>query len=410
MTFPRVLIVSSTRVGTQTATGSAMANLFAGWPKDRLAQLHTDRLAEPDDSVCERFFLIRSRIDRLRRVPIVGRVVADRFGRNGRWAQVVNLREAVAWAEAFAPDVVYHRLVDEPACFRWLPEALAQRLGVPYVAHIMDDWPTRFADRHGDRAAERMHAQLVRTFRGAAASLAICDKMARDFGERYGVGFETFHNAVDADEWRGIARRRGYERDGEFRVLYSGSLAEDMCLQSVIDLADAVGQLRSEGRPIVLDISTAEWWRKTLRQHLAHRPGVRDAGFPPREGYLQSLADADLLALPINFDDRSVRYVRYSMSNKAPEYMAAGVPILAYGPRESATIGYADAEGWAYTVTERGVERLADALRVLMDDAGQRASLASIARRFGRERHDADANRARFRDVLARAAASRVSP
>lgn len=404
MEFPRVLVVSSTRIGTQSATGVAMASLFAGWPKDRIAQLHSDHYSELDTSVCERYFQITSPAERLRRVPVLGRRIADRFGRNGRVAQWVNYGDALRWCRAFDPDVVYVRLVDQPAVFRWLPYALTVDLGRPVVTHIMDDWPARFALHAAPEEAAVMHARLRELFGRAAANLGISDNMCRDFAECYGVPFVPFHNAIDAEEWRGVTRRRSMESDGVFRLVYSGGLADDMCLQSAADLAAAVELLRGEGRNLTWDVFTAPWWRKAFRRRLAGHDGVQLAGFLPRAEYLQALADADLLLLPINFDERSLAYVRYSMSNKAPEYMAARTPVLAYGPMASATIEYAANAGWARVVSEQGVEHVAAALRTLMDDPAERARLAEAAHHVGVTRHDAAQNRERFRAVVASAA------
>lgn len=404
MELPRTLIVSSTRLGTQSATGVAMASLFGGWPKDRLAQLHSDHYSEFDRGVCEQYFALHSRIDKLRRLPVVGPRAVDWFGGNGRFAQWVNYRDALAWCRSFEPDVVYLRLVDQPTCFRWLPHRLADDLGMPIVTHLMDDWPARFAAGASKADVDALHARLVSLFGRAKANLSISDKMARDFGVRYGVPFKVFHNAIDHEEWQGIARRRSAASDGVFRLVYSGSLADDMCLRSAIDLAKAVAALRAEGRSIEWDVHTAPWWREVFRQHLSQHDGVKEAGFLPRRDYLQALADADLLALPINFDKRSLTYVRYSMSNKAPEYMAARSPILAYGPLESATIEYAQALGWAHVVGEQSVDRLTSELRTLMDDADRRATLADVAHRVGMARHDAATNRQLFRSVIAGAA------
>lgn len=404
--LPRVLVVSATRLGQQSATGTAMSSLFAGWPKDRIAQVHADHYSEWDTSVCERYFGLRSPVDRVAGVPVVGRRIAGRFGVNGRWVPWVNDSEALAWARAWDPGVVYLRLVDVPACFRGLQRRFSRELGVPVVTHTMDDWAARFARGASAGAGARLQAELSAIYSGAAANLSISERMAEDFGSRYGVGFETFHNAIDAEEWRGVERRRSVETDGRFRVVYSGGLAEDMCLRSAVEFASVVSKLHGEGVPIAWEVYTPKWWRRSFRRWLRHEAGVVDGGFLPRREYLQSLADADLLVLPVNFDERSLSYVRYSMSNKAPEYMAARAPVLAYGPRESATIGYAAEAGWARVVDRQDPALLESALRELIASPGERARLAEAAHRVGRERHDASANRSRFRAVLTRAALS----
>jgi glycosyltransferase involved in cell wall biosynthesis len=401
---PRVLVLSSTRIGTESATGSAMSNFFRGWPLDRIAQLHTDGFTSDDRSVCERFFYFGSPLDRLRRRRWL-RNLPRALGSSGRVWELVNYRAALQWARSQRPQVIYYRAVDDPRFYRWAPQRLARDLGVPMVTHIMDDWPARLLATR-PKLGRRFDAALRAQFAMAASNLSICDRMSEGFADRYGVPFTALHNAIDADEWRGIERRRSVDEDGVFRIAYTGGLAADMCRRSVRDLADAVSALHIAGFPVRLDVWTPPWHRAAWFRAIGDRPGVTHRGFQPRAEYLQTLADADLLALPINFDDRSLTYIRYSMSNKAPEYMASGTPILAYGPAASATIDYARREGWARVVETRGVMQLAATIRVLLSDPHERRRLADHARGVALVNHDAATNRRRLLKILADAATS----
>jgi len=219
--------------------------------------------------------------------------------------------------------------------------------------------------------------------------------------QEYGRPFATFHNAIDTAEWADVQRRRSVDDDGVFRVRYTGSLAADMCLNSAIDMCYVVDMLRLEGRNIRLEMTGGIWWEEAFNEHIRDAyPSCTHFGLLDRADYLQFLADADLAILPINFDGHSLTYVQYSMSNKAPEYMAAGLPVLAYGPEASATIEYANRTGWATCVLHPSPNDLAVALRQLMDDPEKRASQGSAAASIGRERHDATANRARLLQTL----------
>ena len=44
--------------------------------------------------------------------------------------------------------------------------------------------------------------------------------------------------------------------------------------------------------------------------------------------YFRTLAAADILSLPVNFDARSIRYIRLSMPTKIPSYLLIGTPVL----------------------------------------------------------------------------------
>lgn len=401
-------------MGTQSATGSALTNLFADFPPDHLAQLHTEGFPADEGSGVPRMLRVDSVSSRLRDAgPVVQRVVqrVDQWPAMHRVMRYDRVRQFI---KAFDPQIIYFRPVDEPRLYWTLPQRLASDLGLPMVTHIMDDWPGRLVGQvrrlrgrrraAGERLRRAMNAGLIEQFRLAHTNLSICAAMSRGFGRRYGVDFIPFANAIDRDEWTGITRRRRFADDGTFRIVYTGGLAADMTLAGVCDLAEATARLHAAGVPVTFTVYGQTWYARTFRQHIGDRPGVRYGGCLPREEYLQTLADADVLALPINFDAASLRYIRYSMSNKAPEYMAAGAPILAYGPIRSATIAYAHDAGWAHTLTRPGVEGLTRELLRLFHAPALRESLAAKAKSHGLIRHDATRNRTRFNAILADAA------
>jgi len=380
--FPKVLVLSTTKISTVSATGSAMRNLFGAWPRGHLAQVHSVG-GDADEELCDRFFQI-SKGD---------------IGGKGKLS-----RRLRSFITDFDPDIVYYRTIDEPASLAHLALALHDQLGHPIVTHTMDDWLNRMtlaAVTPAEKAAAA-HAgeNLARLINIARANLAISDKMSAAMEREYGTEFQTFHNAIEFGEWSHVERTRSVETDGVFRIRYTGGLAADMCRDSAKDLAHVVDVLAAERRSIRLEFSSAPWWRDVFDTEFRQFRNSRHVGFLDRADYLQFLGDADLGVIPINFDDRSLSYVRYSMSNKAPDFMAAGLPILCYGPLESATANYAHSTGWAHCVTERSANELGKAIRMLMDHHGLRRTMADKASEVGREHHNAVANRERFLAAL----------
>ena len=92
------------------------------------------------------------------------------------------------------------------------------------------------------------------------------------------------------------------------------------------------------------------------------------------------------------------------MPTKVPEYLASGVPILAYGPAQVAQVEYAARAGWGHVVTQPGVEQVELGLRRLIEDDGLRAKYSKTARRLAFERHDVGTVRRNFEKVLRRTA------
>lgn len=55
--YPRVLVISNNSFSKTSSNGRTLANLFMGWPKDRIAQFCISTM-EPDREVCENYYLL----------------------------------------------------------------------------------------------------------------------------------------------------------------------------------------------------------------------------------------------------------------------------------------------------------------------------------------------------------------
>src|SRR6202035_124025 len=75
--FPRVLFVTPAAFNHLTGGGVTFSNLFAGWPKDRIATAHNDMVPTSHD-VCDRYFVLgRAEIDLF--APLrIARAIRDR--------------------------------------------------------------------------------------------------------------------------------------------------------------------------------------------------------------------------------------------------------------------------------------------------------------------------------------------
>ena len=162
--FPRILIVAPQTFNHLTGSGVTFTNLFATWPKDRIAAAHSD-IVPPSTDVCERYFRIgRDEIDLFAPLRLVrnfrdrrqaegakavgSAVAAAPASRTGVIARIqgdsapqqVRLSEAVMrWIAEFRPELLYSVLGSN--AFMALTASIRRKFAVPMVVHMMDDFP-----------------------------------------------------------------------------------------------------------------------------------------------------------------------------------------------------------------------------------------------------------------------------
>lgn len=377
--FPRLLVIDLTPVGGLSATGRVKEALFRGWPVTcfLLAHYHGPgknmRLSEPGGAVSPDVSDTATLVEKIR---------------------------------AFAPDVIYYRAVDNKTVHSFAVDVVAQ-LELPYVIHIMDDWPERLSARRS-----REFAYFDETLRdllaGASARLAIGQAMSDVFAERYQLPFTVFANAVDGASFP--PRPMPGPSRQVFNIRYTGALADDMTMASVIDVAQAIRSLPPQ-LGVRLQIYTRNPWLQTARQIFAEYDCVELFEQVTAEDYYGLLQGADALLIAYNFDEASVSYIGLSMANKMPEYLASGAPIIAYGPAEVATIDYLGKASAALVIRDRNQVEIAREIGDLVKSPESQAQLSSTARCLAFGAHDTWQTADALRQLLNSAAGERaVSP
>jgi len=406
--FPRVLILCDEPVNRIGGGGVTMGNLFRGWPKNALAQVWAHHRFEIDTDVCSHYLRLGDHS-----IPGDGRIIPQWVKRQRKFVKRfrslirpgvrLDYGRALRWVKEFAPEVIYSQATPYPMYTWWLPRWLSRDLNLPLVNHIMDDWPAaqerEWLPLYRQIMAPVSRRHLRALFDAAACNLAICQQMAEAFSARYGTSFVPFHNTIDLENW--AEPRTNYGRqNGEFRVVYLGALADDNQVHSLRDVAVAVSSMAQRGIGISLTVYTGEIYKGHYRQYLDGLPSVSHGGTVARKDLCRYLAAADLLVVPVNFDEQSVVNVQYSMPTKVPEYMASGTPVLVYAPDHMPAAEYARREGWGYVVDQRDQQTLEQALLELMGSEALWARLGQRGRELALRNHDARIVRRQFRQLL----------
>ena len=298
--------------------------------------------------------------------------------------------------EKFAPEVILYRpLADRPELHEFAM-AVIEASDASLALWFMDDWPARLEAEDALRAAD-LNQQLATLFKRSRMNFAISDGMATAFGERYGVTFHVAHNGVRLDE---LPPRQPAE-DGLVRVRYAGSLAPDTTKDSVLTAARAVSALASGGQDVVFEGRTQQIW---LDQVGAEFNALKGVSLKPsnmtQQEYRQWLADADILLIAYNFDEKTRRYLQYSFANKTPETLSAGAAVIAFGPTELETLSFLRNSGVVESVDAPNEQAIRAAIQSLATDPKKRDAMAARARAFAIQHFDLERQRAMMRRAL----------
>ncbi len=426
-------MVSGEPLNRLSATGITMSNLFLGWQPERLGQVYTaDMASDPPAKGCEvrlssrdlvPFSLFRGRSGQMIpaakppppwHTPITGESRSRALARKAISPFLEFLPYdlpdgALGRIRRFKPDVIYSMLGSMRMV--GLVAKLARQLDLPVVPHFMDDWLATYAVPSRSLGTP-LHVRCLNTaverlFERVPVAMAIGDMMREEYSSRFSRTFFSFMNPVDVDP--SFPRDAIPNADGFVTLVYVGGLHLGRA-QMLADIAEAVRDVATGDCRVALDIYAPASDAPAARRIETIAPSVRyRSSIPPDQ--VRTVLDQSDVAIHVEaFDEECAAYTRLSVSTKIPQYLAAGIPVLAYGPRTLASCRYVHDTGSGVHVGTRDRMDLREAVRALAASENLRRELGYRGWQRARECHDAGRVRDHFRDVLASAAGLGKAP
>jgi hypothetical protein len=423
--YPRTLAICSASLNYKSADGIIFSNLFRGWPTQALAQIHADEDA-PDPEICPSHWRISVEsvpLDRAfrrmlgrRRVAGLGPALhpawsndleafvagSDSHARRrtlvSAWADCVPYHLDAPfwnWLTDFAPEIIFTNLGSIRQI--GLVQSVAGRLQIPVLPFFCDDWPrTHF---RGDKLKVfprwlLLH-KLSQVMRDAGGGCAASVAMAEEYRERYGMPFENFMYCVDAPSSPPPGP------DGNpIRFCYVGGLHLDRW-RSLMELGACLGELNDSGTRAELHVYAPARDLDRYGPQMSRTASMRLMGTLRPQDVPATLIQNHVLVHVESFHPFLSEYTRLSFSTKIPQYLAAGRPVLAYGPEELASCRYIEETGSGLVVGRRERGSITDALKRLCSEGRLRKEMGERAWRTARLNHGSESMRERFRAVLA---------
>ncbi len=281
------------------------------------------------------------------------------------------------------------------------------------IPHAPDFWPAyRAARQTGARFALSAHddiryiharspalgtleRSLAEVWCDADIRFAISEEIGEEYSRRFGErDFVVLTDGVD--NVAPFAKARAPE---SLHVHFGGSIHSSYS-PNFTQLVEALRRVKAE-RPN-WDVSL------TLRGGSLGRPSpgvdVQVLPWADQVTFEQDLRRADLLYLPLPFEERYLSLSRFSLSTKMVSYLASGTPILYHGPGNAAAGRLLAEKTAALCVTEPQADRL---IRCLLVPACTAALIAENGLVLAKKKFDISYQRAVFWNSIFPATESR---
>jgi len=430
VSLPKVLILNQP-FNNDTGGGITLTNLFAGWDKNKLAVACSGYLLRDniDTKICNTYYRLGNNEFKWRfpfkyiqgnyssgllkfnekqiqnvtvqksklRVKLIAGIfypLLEYFGLYHTMSRTEMSKDFCDWLNDFDPDVIYVQVSSRNEILFCL--AVQAYLKKPLIFHMMDDWPTIISSKglFKNKWQKKIDKELRLLLDKADVLMGISDLMASEYKTRYGKDFITFHNPINIEFWKKY-QRKDYELNDSPTILYAGRIGLGIN-HSLELIAKAIAQVNEELKTSVrFIIQTQEkpaW--------ITNYKNVEHTSFVSYDELPKIFSETDFLILPYDFSQTAIKYIKYSMPTKAPEYMVSGTPIIIFAPEVTAVVKYAKKHNWAKVITESNVSSISEAIKNLIQDKELREQIAQNAINVAEKNHNSIDVTAQFKNVI----------
>ena len=432
--YPRVLVVAMGRVNLADSdnNGLLLRNLFARWPRERLAQIYSSgdtgdvgffghyyNLGPQDRRLGRLFYRLKSesrdgaeltiaaQTPATARTVSIGPLAKRLLVDTGLYEMIFCPRLSpamLAWVNDFGPDIVFAQGYN--LTFTWLPLKISEHAGISMCYYPTDDWPSDlyrsgknilgFLNWPARRAVARSSRKVVRR---SMMRVAFNPAMQEAYSARYQVPFAVLMHGDDAGRFASAQPKRLAAPD-EFWIVGTGVFDQHRW-PLLRDLDHACAILAAAGRRVRATIFPVNWPSELAVRQEQFRH-VDFAPCPNHDDLAGVLRGADVLFLPERFDE-TVEDIKLCVSSKAHLFMFSGKPIVVYSALETGVAQYARRNQWAMLVDQRNPAMLASVFQDIAEDDRIRQTLLFHAQRTARQNHDLPVIQTRFHEMLRRA-------
>lgn len=407
----KVLLISHNALGKENNMARTLENQFMELNSEQIAQLFFSD-EKPDSEFCKNFFRI-SDSDVLRSVfsrEEVGSRINIAINKNKEYKDVWiktkirkrgNRKPAVyfirnliwllgkwkskkldEWLDDFKPDIIFFASGDY--AFSYIVTLyIAKKRNIPVVIGCYDDFyidkrktinPLYYITYHG------LMKKAKELFKYASTFAAVSDMMVEDYSKLFNkTGYTLFTPTKLLNINNNLNKKKS--------IIYAGNLGHGRAEQ-LISLGIAIKNI---GIPDLdhIDVYSGEM-RTEITDKLTNDKGINFCGKVSAEKVQELLLSSKYVIHTESFRQDYIKRVRYSLSTKIADCLASGACIIAYGPKQVASISYLDKEKAAYVISDETM--LEEKLKELLVSDEEASRVCVSAKELANANHEVHKN------------------
>ena len=408
----KVLIISHLPMATQNNMGKTFLSLFSGFEKNELCQLYIYP-SFPDVDRCSSYYRVTdkevlssvlkgktpgSEIEKSfisesqglyekaedesfyrnkKNKSAARRLLRDAMWRLGRWYNK-NLEN---WLEKEKPDCIF--VAPGAAMFIYnISMAISKKRNIPIITYICDEYyfvkePSGILEKTRLCLLKSKIKELMKKSSGLAV---ICDELKQDYEKEFGITAKTVMTGTSYPISESIK-----VPENPKTICYFGNIRCNryVSLGEIGKALDSVNE--KSGTDYILKIYTSEKDPEIIGSFDGIK-SIELCGFVTGKEFEKAFYASDILLHTEAFDEKSMDFVRHSVSTKIADSLGSGILLFAYGPENISSMQHLIRNNCAMIASSK--EELEDMLTKAFSDSDERKKVAEKALETAKIYHD----------------------
>lgn len=226
---------------------------------------------------------------------------------------------------------------------------LSKKLNIKLYIYVCDEYyfvekPHSFIDRVHVHILRR---KIKQTINKSSGMIVICDELAELYHNEFKIETYTLYTGAYA-----LVSKAPSLHDEILGLTYMGNMSNDRYV-SIAEIGKVLDKINSS---LGTNYKVFLYTRELNSESKSCFEGINSiiyCGYVTGDDYIKTLFSADVLLHVESFNEKNCEKVKHSISTKIADYLGTGIPVMAYGPNNIASINYLYNTESAFVCTDK---------------------------------------------------------